>query len=82
MYLIITRSDIAYVVHVVSWFVVSPIIVHWVIVLTILQYLRDTVFQSLLLSFTSSLKLCVYYGADHKSDLTDPKFVTGFRIFF
>jgi len=82
VYLIITLSDIAYVVHVVSWFVVSPIIVHWVIVLTILQYLQDTVFQSLLLSFTFSLKLCVYYDADHGSDLIDHKFVTGFCIFY
>ena len=82
VYLIITRSDISYVVHVVSWFVISPIIVHWVIVLSILQYLRDTIFQSFLFSFTSSLKLCVYYDANHGSDLINHKFVTGFCIFF
>jgi hypothetical protein len=39
IYLIITRPDIAYVVHVVSQFVVSPTTVHWAAVLRILQYL-------------------------------------------
>ena len=39
------------------------------------------VFQSLLLSSTSSLKLCAYSKDDHSSDPTDRKFVTGFCIF-
>jgi hypothetical protein len=39
IYLTITRPDIAYVVHVVSQFVVSPTTVHWAAVLRILQYL-------------------------------------------
>ena len=39
IYLTITRPDIAYVVHVVSQFVVSPTTVHWVVILCILRYL-------------------------------------------
>jgi hypothetical protein len=39
VYLIITRPDIAYVVHVVSQFVVSPTTVHWAAILCILWYL-------------------------------------------
>ena len=39
IYLTITHSDIAYVVHVVSQFVTSPTIVYLVVVLCILQYL-------------------------------------------
>jgi hypothetical protein len=46
-----------------------------------LRYLRSTVFQSLLLSSTSFLKLRAYSDADHGSDLIDRKFVTGFCIF-
>jgi hypothetical protein len=81
VYLTITRPDIAYAVNVVSQFVTSPIIVHWAAVLRILQYLWGTVFQSLLLSSTSSLELSAYSDADHGSDSTDRKSVTGFCIF-
>jgi hypothetical protein len=81
VYLIITRPDIAYVVHVVSQFVASPTIVHWAAVLCILRYLWGIVFQSLLLSSTSSLELRVYSDADHGSDPTDRKSVTRFCIF-
>jgi len=81
VYLTITRSDIAYSVHVVSQFVASSTTVHWAAVLRILRYLWGTVFQSLLLSSTSSLELRAYSDADHGSDPTDRKFVTGFCIF-
>jgi len=81
VYLTITRPDIAYVVHIVSSFVASPTTVHWAAVLRILRYLQGIVFQSLLLSSTSSLELRAYSNADHGSDLTDRKSVTGFCIF-
>jgi hypothetical protein len=81
VYLTITRPDIAYIVHVVSQFVASPTTVHWTTVLRILQYLRGTVFQSLFLSSTSSLELRAYSDADHGSDPTYRKSVTGFCIF-
>ena len=83
-YRTITRLDIAYivhVVHVVSQFVASPTTVHWAVVLRILRYLRGTVFQSLLLSSTSSLELRAYSDSDYSSDPTNRKFVTGFCIF-
>jgi len=78
VYLTIMRLDIAYAVHVVSQFVASPTTVHWAAILCILRYLRGTVFQSLLLS---SLELRAYSDADHGSDPTDRKSVTGFCIF-
>jgi hypothetical protein len=81
VYLTITRPYIAYVVHVVSKFVASPTTVHWATVLYILRYLQGTVFQSLLLSSTSSLELRAYSDADHGSDPTNCKSVTGFCIF-
>ena len=79
--LTITHLDIAYVVHVVSQFVASLTTVHWEFVLHSLQYLRGTIFQSLLLSSTSSLEKRAYPNADYGSDPTDRKFVTGFCIF-
>ena len=80
VYLIITHPYIACVVHIVSQFVVFPTSVHWG-VLCILQYLRGTIFQSLLIPSTSSLKLYVYFDTDHDSDPTDRKSVTSFCIF-
>jgi len=77
IYLTITRPDIAYAVHVVSQFVASPTIVHWAAVLRILRYLRGTVFQSLLLSSTSSLELRAYSDADHGSDPTIANLLLG-----
>jgi len=81
VYLTITRSDITYVVHVVSQFVASPTTIHWAAVLCILRYLRGRVFQSRLLSPTSSLEFCAYSNANHDSNLTGRKSVTGFCIF-
>jgi hypothetical protein len=81
VYLTIIRPDIAYVVHVVSHFVASPITIHRATVFCILRYLRGTVFQSLLLPSTSSLKLLACSDANHDNDLTDRKSVIGFCIF-
>jgi hypothetical protein len=61
-------------------FIASPTTVHLAVVLCILRYLRGTVFQSLLLSSTFSLQLRAYYDADHDSDPTDRKSITGFCI--
>ena len=46
-----------------------------------MRYLQGTVFQSLLLSSTSSLELRAYSDADHGSDPTDRKSFIGFCIF-
>ncbi|KAL5581773.1 hypothetical protein UlMin_014215 [Ulmus minor] len=74
-------GNIAYAVHIVSQFVVSPTTIHWAAVLRILRYLRGTIFNSLLLPSTSSLDLRAYYDADHGRDPTSCKSVTGFCIF-
>jgi len=81
VYLTITHPDISYAIHVVSQFVTFPTTVHWTTVLRILRYLWGTVLQSLLLSSTSSLELRAYFDADHGSDPTYRKSVTGFCIF-
>jgi hypothetical protein len=81
VYLTITHPDIAYVVHVIGQFVVSPTTVHWATILCILRYLRDTDFQSLLLPSTFSLELHAYSDANHGSDPTYRKSVPGLCIF-
>ena len=81
VYFTITHPDIACVVHVVSQFFASPTTVHWVVVLHILWYLQGTTFQSLLLSYTSSLELRAYFDANYVNDPTYRKSVTDFCIF-
>jgi hypothetical protein len=81
VYLTITRPDIAHVVHVVSQFVTSSTTIHWAAVHRILRYLRETRFQSLLLSSSSSLELRAYSDADWAGDPTDRKSVTGSCVF-
>jgi len=81
VYLTITHPYIAYVVHVVSQFIASPTTVHWATILHILRHIRGTVFQSLLLSSTSSLQLRAYFDTDHDSDPLERKSVTDFCIF-
>jgi len=76
VYLTINRPDIAYAVHVVGQFVVSPTIVHWAAVLRILRYLRGTQFHSILLPSSSSLKLRAYSDADWAGDPTNRKSTT------
>ena len=44
VYLTITPPNIAYIIHIVSQFVTSPVTIHWVVVLCILRYLRGTLF--------------------------------------
>ncbi|XP_058734234.1 uncharacterized mitochondrial protein AtMg00810-like [Vicia villosa] len=81
VYLTITRPDIAYAVHVVSQFVISPTTVHWAAVLRICRYLRGTQFQSLLFPSSSSLELRAYFDADWAGDPTDRKSTTDFCVF-
>lgn len=64
VYLTVTYRNIVHVVHIVSQFVNSPTTVRWAVVLYILRYFRDTQFQNLLFSSTSSLELYAYSEAD------------------
>ncbi|XP_047310872.1 secreted RxLR effector protein 161-like [Impatiens glandulifera] len=81
VYLIVTRPNIAHVVHVVSQFVTAPTTAHWDDVLRILKYLHGTQFHSLMFPSTPSLKLRAYSDADWAGDSTDRKATTGYCIF-
>jgi hypothetical protein len=81
IYLTITRPDISYAVHVVSQFMTSPRTVHFAAVLRILRYMRGTMHQGLLMSFSSKLELNAYSDSDWAGDVTDRRSTTGFCIF-
>lgn len=55
IYLIVTRPDIAYAVHVVSKFMSAPITTHFVVVLHILRYVKGTLFHGLYFSTSTNL---------------------------
>lgn len=50
VYLIVTRLKIVHYAHLVSQFIIFLTTIHWVAVIIILKYLRQTQFQSLLFS--------------------------------
>ena len=82
VYLIVTRPDIAYAVHVViSQFVSAPIYTHWVALLRILRYFRGTIFQCLSLPSTSDLTQHAYVDTNWVGDLSDYKPTSGFCVF-
>ncbi|KAK6121708.1 hypothetical protein DH2020_044576 [Rehmannia glutinosa] len=81
VYLTITRLNIAYVVNIVSQFVIYPTTVHFAAVTRILRYLRGAIFESLLFPSTSLLELKAHSDADWASDPADRKSTTGFCIF-
>ncbi|XP_022889216.1 uncharacterized protein LOC111404675 [Olea europaea var. sylvestris] len=81
VYLTITHPNVAYVVHIVSQFVLAPTTVHWEAVIRILRYLHGTCFQNLLFPSTSVLVLRAYSDADWASDPIDSKSTTDFCIF-
>ncbi|GJW31986.1 uncharacterized mitochondrial protein-like protein [Tanacetum coccineum] len=81
VYLTVTRSDVSYVVHIVSQFIYALTMVHWAAVLHILMHLRGTQFQYLLFSSTSALNLHAYCDSDWAGDSVSRKSTTGFCIF-
>ena len=62
--LIVTRSDIAHVVHLVSQLLVAPHFTHYVVVLHILCYIKGTMFLGFPLSAHSTHNLCTYFDVD------------------
>ncbi|GJT04193.1 uncharacterized mitochondrial protein-like protein [Tanacetum coccineum] len=81
VYLIVTRPDISYAIHIVSQFVYAPTMVHWVAVLHILKYLRGTQFQTLLIPSTSALDMRAYCDSNWAGDVVSRKSTTEFCIF-
>ena len=57
IYLIVTRPDIFYAVHVVSQFMATLTSPHYTVVLRILRYLKGTIFDGLHFSSYSSFTL-------------------------
>jgi hypothetical protein len=72
VYLVVTRPDISYPVHILSQFVSAPTTVHYSHLLRVLQYLRGTITRRLFFPRSSSLQLQAYSDATWASDPMDP----------
>ena len=81
VYLTITRSDITFVVHVLSQFVSAPTSVHYAHLLCVLRYLRTTLTHGFFFSSNSYLQLQAYSDATWVSDHVDRRFVNDFCLF-
>ena len=76
IYLTVTRPNISYAIHVVIQFMATPRSPHYAVVLRILRYLKDTVFDCLHFPSHSSLTLQAYSDAYWAGDPTDRRSTT------
>ncbi|XP_050938632.1 uncharacterized mitochondrial protein AtMg00810-like [Cucumis melo] len=81
IYLIVSRPDIAYAVHIVSQFMVAPRTIHFTTVLRILHYIKGTLGHGLQFSSQSSLILFGYSDADWARDPTDWRSTIGYCFY-
>ncbi|XP_051146976.1 uncharacterized mitochondrial protein AtMg00810-like [Andrographis paniculata] len=81
IYLIVTRPDIAYAVHIVSQFMSAPRTTHHSAVLRILRYVKGTLLHGLHYSARSSLVLTGYSDVDWAGDPSDRRSTIGFCFF-
>ncbi|XP_024963814.1 uncharacterized protein LOC112504076 [Cynara cardunculus var. scolymus] len=81
VYLTVTRPDIAYVVHIVSQFMVAPCSDHYAAIFCIFRYLKGTMFHGVYFSSKSSLVLQGYFDVDWDGDLADRRSTTTYCFF-
>src|SRR3954469_3501928 len=83
VYLVVTRPDISYSVHILVQFVSAPTTVHYSHLLRVLRYLRGTISLSLSLFFprSSSLQLQAYSDATWASDPLDRRSLSAYCVF-
>ncbi|XP_039042817.1 secreted RxLR effector protein 161-like [Hibiscus syriacus] len=77
-YLTITRSDITYVVGLVSRFMENLKQEHWIAAKRILRYVKGTTGHGLFYTHLENSKLVGYSDSDYGGDLDDRKITTGY----
>uniref|UniRef100_A0A803Q998 Mitochondrial protein n=1 Tax=Cannabis sativa TaxID=3483 RepID=A0A803Q998_CANSA len=82
LYLTLSRSDITYVVHNLSQFMLKPRTPHLQEVHHLIRYLKGSPGQGLLYSTSSSLHLCGFSYFDWASCPTTRRSTIGFCVFF
>jgi hypothetical protein len=81
VYLVITRPDISYLVHILSQFVSSPTQLHSHL-LRVLCYIRETISRRVFFPRSSSLQLQAYSDATWaSSDPSDRRSLSAYSVF-
>ncbi|KAL4030802.1 hypothetical protein IC575_009054 [Cucumis melo] len=81
IYLIVTRPDISYVVHIISQFMAAPRTIHFTVILRILRYIKETLGHGLQFSSQSFLMLSGYSDVNSVRDPTDRRSTTGYCFY-
>ena len=81
VYLVVTRPDISYLIHILSQFVSAPTPVHYSHLLRVLRYLRGTISHRLFFPRSSSLQLKAYSDATWASDPSDRRSLSAYCVF-
>jgi hypothetical protein len=81
VYLVVTRPDISYPVHILSQFVFAPTLVHYSHLLHVLRYLRGTITRRLFFPHSSSLQLQAYFDAMWASDPSERRSLSTYCVF-
>uniref|UniRef100_A0ACD5U5W9 Uncharacterized protein n=1 Tax=Avena sativa TaxID=4498 RepID=A0ACD5U5W9_AVESA len=81
VYLVVTRPDISYHVHILSKFVSTPTSVHYSHLLHVVQYLHGTISHRLFFPCSSLLQLQAYSDATWASDPSDRRSLSSYRVF-
>ena len=78
VYLTVTRPNISYVVHQVSYYLSTSRSTHYAAVLRIFRYLKGTLFHGIFYSAQSLLVLCAFSNADWAGNPTNRRSTTGY----
>lgn len=81
LYLTATRPDITFVVKKLSQYIYNPKIVHFKVVIRVLQYLKSTSSTYLYYSATSNKMLSGFADSDWATCPTSRKFMTCYAVF-
>jgi hypothetical protein len=81
VYLVVTRPDISYSVHIRIQFVSAPTELHYSHLLRVLRYLHGTISRCLFFPWSTSLHLQGYFDATWASDSFDRKSLSAYCVF-
>ncbi|RVW38432.1 Retrovirus-related Pol polyprotein from transposon RE2 [Vitis vinifera] len=81
IYLVVTRPDLAYSVHILSQFMQEPRIEHWEAALRVVRYLKGTPGQGILLRADSDLSLQGWCDSDWAACPVTRRSLSGWLVF-
>ncbi|WOH00046.1 hypothetical protein DCAR_0519402 [Daucus carota subsp. sativus] len=81
IYLVVTRPDLAYSVHILSQFMQEPRTEHWEAALRVVRYLKGTPCQGILLRADSELTLQGWCDSDWAACPITRRSLTGWQVF-